>query len=315
MKLILRFAGKTILLIALLLGARNGRAADYVSLVTGAPNLLGYWRFDGEFGTNSVVNGFAGTLEGNAAIGLPGSGYPLPLDPTNQALLLGGAGSLTTSLTGQITNEGSVMAWVYLTNEPSVAGHFFQITSQAQSGDDFDFQIQTDNHIHFYTDSGSSTVYPQELPLHQWHFLAATFVANNSRVIYLDGSRVASSTPGAHSVSGNRFSIGNNLVFGGRYFEGKISEVAVFNRALSAGEIAAIYAAAPLGPPLSITPMSASIVLTWPTNYQGFTVQTNADLGNVNGWSNSTAAYGVESTNFSFTNIGGLPALFFRLIR
>jgi Concanavalin A-like lectin/glucanases superfamily len=299
-------------LIALFCGESICHGADYVSLVIGTPNLLGYWRFDPVFLTNSVVNGYTGTLVGTAQIGPPSSGYPLPSDPTNQALILDGAGYLTTSLTGQITNQGSVIVWVYLTNQPSVAGHFFQITSQAENGNDFDFQIETDNKVYFYTDSGSSTVYAQYLPLNQWHFLAATFVANGNRAIYLDGSPVANSTAGSHSVNSNPFTVGNNAVFGGRYFQGRICEVAVFNRALTATEIATIYSAA-VAPTLSIAPLSGAVLVTWPTNYPGFTLQTNASLGNSSGWGTVPGTYGILLTNYAVTNDLSLPELFFRL--
>ena len=146
---------------------------NYASHVMFIPNLLGYWRFDPVFQTNSCVNGYTGTLQGNAQIGAAGSGCPLASDQTNQALLLDGVNSyLTTSLTGQIPSQGTILVWVYLTAQPSTAGHIFAIVSQSQGGNDFDFQIETDNHTKFY--AGGVTVYSQALPLNQWHFLAAT---------------------------------------------------------------------------------------------------------------------------------------------
>jgi hypothetical protein len=271
------------------------QAPNYTSVVTNTPNLLGYWRFDPIFQTNSCVNGYVGVLQGNAQIGTPGSGCPLAADPANQALLLDGVNSyLTTSLTGQITNQGTVLVWVYLTAQPSTAGHIFQITSQAQNGNDFDFQIQTDNHTYFFTDSGGSTVYAQALPLNQWHFLAATFITNSTRCIYLDGKLVASSTAGSHAVNNTAFWIGNNSVFGPRLFQGRLDEVAVFNRALTASEIAAVYSAA-LAPTLNIALQNTNVVLTWPTNYTGFALQTNGAL-NLGNWATLTASFGTLST-------------------
>ena len=301
-------------LFALWCGASQIQAADYAGITTSTPNLLGYWRFDPVFQTNSVVNGFAGVLQGNAQIGLPGSGCPLDADPANQALLLDGVNSyLTTSLTGQITNQGTVLAWVYLTAQPSTAGHIFQITSQAANGDDFDLQIETDNRVHFFTDSGSSTVYAQPLPLNQWHFLAATFIANSNRSIYLDGQPVASSTAGSHTVNNTAFWIGNNRVFGPRLFQGRLDEVAVFNRALTAPEIAAIYSAA-RGPALNIVLQKTNVLLTWPTNYVGFALQTNGSL-NLGNWGTLTTSYGILSTNYAFTNAIGGSLMFYRLMK
>lgn len=88
----------------------------YAEGITNTSNLLGYWRFDPTFRFNSCVNGYTGTPQGNASIGAAGSGCPLYLDPENQSLLLDGSSSyLGTSLTGQIGNQGTLMAWVYLT--------------------------------------------------------------------------------------------------------------------------------------------------------------------------------------------------------
>lgn len=290
------------------------QAPNYISVVTNTPNLLAYWRFDPVFQTNSWGNGYIGTLQGNAQIGTPGSGCPLATDPANQGLLLDGVNSyLTTSLTGQITNQGTMLVWVYLTAQPATAGHIFQITSLSQVGNDFDLQINTDNTTHFYTDSGGSTAYTQPLPLNQWHFLAATFIANSTRCIYLDGQLVASSTAGSHSSNNNPFWIGNSSVFGPRLFQGRLDEVAVFNRALTASEIAAVYSAA-LGPTLSIAPLNDAVVLTWPTNYAGFALQTNGSL-NLGNWATLTANYGILSGNYAYTNTPGSSPMFYRLMK
>jgi hypothetical protein len=286
--------------------------ASYAGLVTSTPNLLGYWRFDPVFQANSCVNGYTGTLEGNAQIGPPASGYPLPLNPANQALVLDGLNSyLQTSLTGQINAQGTVLAWVYLAAQPSTLGHVFDIAAQATFGDDFDFQILTDNHLYFYTDNGTSTVYPQALPLNQWHFLAATFIANGNRSIYLDGVPVAVSTAGGHSVSANPFTIGANYVFGGRYFAGKLSDVAVYNRALSAAEIAAIYSAAS-GVALNITPLAGQVVLTWLTTDTGYSLYQNSNLATAN-WTVVPGTPAIVGFYYTVTNPATSAKNFYRL--
>lgn len=301
-------------LFAFIFGVARFSAADYASTVTNTPNLLGYWRFDPVFQTNSLVNGYTGMLQGNAQIGPPQSGCPLSSDAANQALLLDGAGSyFTTSLTGGITNQGSILVWVYLTNQPSVAGHVFEIVAQSQSGNDLDFQINPDNTTQFYTDSGGSVGYNTPLPLNQWHFLAATFIANSARAIYLDGQPVATNLAGGHSLNPTAFWIGNNRVFGPRLFEGRLDEVALFSRALSASEVAAIYSAA-APPKLSITPLTNAVLLTWPTNFPGFKIETNGSLNtNISPWGTLTTTYGTISTNYAFTNAVGPTKLFYRL--
>jgi hypothetical protein len=208
-------------------------------LVPNTPNLLGYWRFDRIFQANSCVNNYTGTLQGNTHIGAPGSGHS---DSGDQVLVLDGDNSyLTTSLNGPIDNQGTILAWVYLTNQP-VNGQIFSVVSQSQSGNDFDLEIRAANQIYFFTDSGSSTVCSQPLPLNEWHFIAATFTADSTRNIYLDGQLVAGGTCGGHFINNSPFWIGNCQVFGPRCFQGRLDDVAIFNRALSADEIHNIYA-------------------------------------------------------------------------
>jgi hypothetical protein len=290
------------------------QAADYASAITNTPGLLGYWRFDPVSLTNSLVNGYQGMMEGNAQIGPPGSGAPVPTDPANQGLILDGQASyLVTTLTGQIINAGTTMAWVYLTNFPSVAGRIFQITSEGDDGNDFDFQIDTDNLLHFYTDSGGSTVSPQPVPTNQWHFLAGTFLANSVRVVYIDGAPVATNTPGSHSADTSYYTIGENLQFPGRYFEGTIAEVAVFNQALTALEISNIYAAAFFAPVLSISQAGDTVLLSWSTNFPNYTLQTNGMLALPGAWADYPVTYDIVGTNYQVTDDIGATAQFYRL--
>ena len=93
------------------------------NLVLNTSNLLGYWRFDPVFQSDSSVNNYTGVLQGNAQIGADGSGHSGSGD---QALVLDGDNSyLTTSLTSQIDDQGTILAWVYLPAEPA-DGQIFQ---------------------------------------------------------------------------------------------------------------------------------------------------------------------------------------------
>jgi hypothetical protein len=290
------------------------QADDYAGTITNTPGLLGYWRFDAISMTTSVVNGYQGTLHGNAQIGPPGSGAPVATDPANQGLILDGNSSyLVTTLTGKITNSGTTMAWVYLTNYPSVAGRIFQITAEGDDGNDFDFQLNTDNLLHFYTDSGGSTTSPQPLPTNQWHFLAGTFVANNTRVVYIDGVPVATNTPGSHGLDTSFYTIGENLQFTGRYFEGTIAEVAVFSQALTALQISNIYATAFAQPVLSISRAGHAVAVSWPTNFPNYTLQTNGMLALPGAWADYPATYDIVSTNYQVTDPISATAQSYRL--
>lgn len=226
-------------------------AADYITTVESTPNLLGYWRYSSASQANSEVNGYTGTLNGGAAVGPAGSGPALGVDPANSALLLNGTSSfVSTNLTGQIGGAGSIIGWFKLNVLPSTSGHIFYIAGESQVGNDFDVQINTDDTLRFYTEAGPST---GTLPftnadLNVWHFFAATYLASSARNIYLDGVLAATAVPGGHGLNTSAFNMGASDVFGGRFFDGQLDEIAIFNRDLSPTEVGNIYGSTPVVP-------------------------------------------------------------------
>ncbi|HEY1717229.1 MAG TPA: choice-of-anchor tandem repeat GloVer-containing protein, partial [Verrucomicrobiae bacterium] len=294
--------------------------AVYGNLVTTTPNLLGYWPFSVASQANSSVNGYTGTFIGNAAIGPAGSGPALVNGLDNTAVVLDGTNSYvdTTlvgglSTTGTNANQGSIVAWFKLAALPSNIGHFFSIAGESQTGNDFDLQIETDNELKFYTDSGSATVDTTAFTtndLNVWHFAAATFTGGTSRNLYLDGQLVASSTPGSHNpATGGTFAMGYSDAFSGRYFSGNLDEIAVFNRQLTGSEVTNFYAAAVLpafsSPAQNVTvtngdPVSFTITASGatPLFYQWQKNGINlADGGNISGSDTNTLNLSVTSTN------------------
>lgn len=238
----------------LVLGIGSAHASAFDSAVEATPGLLGYYPFTQASQANSVVNGYTGALNNGAAIGGPGSGPPVN-DPNSSALVLnnGSTGTAyataggTNPLQGGIDQTGSILAWINLASLPSTQGRTFSIAGESTNGDDFDLQINGDNTLNFYTDGGSSTQYTTAFTasdLNTWVFVAATFTANHDRSIYIDGSLVASSTPGGHSLSNNAsFYQGQSNVFGGRYFDGSLADAAIFDTDLTATQVSNIYAA------------------------------------------------------------------------
>ncbi|HVX85584.1 MAG TPA: LamG domain-containing protein [Phycisphaerae bacterium] len=247
------------------------RADSLYSTTVESFNPVAYWQFSTSSGgqTNSSVNGYVGTLENGATVG--GTG-PLTNDASNTALVLNNPAGSTEFLNtnypsgaNEISNAGTIVAWINLAQLPSGAGRFFQIGAQAQGGNDFDFQIETDNEIKFYTDSGSATVDPTALTnsdLNQWIFVAGTFTAGGERDIYVNGVLAATGTAGGHSADNDDFSVGANDVFSGRYFNGEIDEVAVYNTALTGADVAEIYASR--NDVVNATPVPAAVEMGLP---------------------------------------------------
>ena len=245
-------------------------SATYVDTVLATPGLVGYWQFEVATQANSTVNGLTGEFVGDARVSGPAQGPMLSGLPDNRAVLLDGdRDCIATDLDTEATfgDAATIMAWVYLDVQPSDAGRFFTIAGKSEVGNDLDLQIETDNFTKFYTDYSTATVYRMPLPTQQWVHVAATFDDQaDFRRIEVNGTRVASDEPlGPHRRPGTTaFSIGESLVFPGRFFQGRIDEVAVFDRALSDGDIAVIFAAASAPTPTA-TPTVTPILSATPT--------------------------------------------------
>jgi hypothetical protein len=71
--------------------------------------------------------------------------------------------------------------------------------------------------------------------------------------------------------------------------------------------------AVPAPPMLSVTRSDPVIVLSWPTNAQGFVLETNGSVPNLNGWAASSAGTNIIGDHFVVTNSEGPSNVFYRL--
>jgi len=77
----------------------------------------------------------------------------------------------------------------------------------------------------------------------EWHLIVATLnESTGTRAIYWDGKLAKQDHGGGTPGKTNEFSIGESKVFRGRYFNGIISDVALWNRALTEDTVERIYA-------------------------------------------------------------------------
>ena len=101
------------------------------------------------------------------------------------------------------------------------------------------------------------------------------------------------------------------------WFSGKADEVSLYNRVLSASELAAIYAAGSLGkcsaPQLTIIRSGANVLLTWPTNATGFTLKSTTNLVSSTVWTNVSPAPVVVNGQNTVTNPISGARQFYRL--
>jgi uncharacterized protein (TIGR03437 family) len=218
--------------------------SDFVSAVE-ATNPLAYFRLESSAGTSENSNATYAYSPGGVVVSSPGA--PIGLPCNNYALLNGTAGYINTTLVGNIGTAGSIMAWVNLSQLPSIAGHYFYIAGESQTGNDFDLQFTTDNFLRFYTtDNDVNLSYAPNAStlVGQWHLIIVTFDATaQTHAIYWDGALVASDAASSFTNKTTAFEIGASSVFSGRDFAGGIDEVAVWNYALTPSQAAAIFAA------------------------------------------------------------------------
>ena len=167
------------------------------------------------------------------------------------ALLIGKDGWIKTTQMGGIDRAGSIMAWVDLAVLPTAKGRILYVAGESQSGNDFDLQFEPGNSLRFYTTGGGNLEYAPEPKtlVHQWHMIVATMdAAATNKALYWDGQPVAADQKPNSPKKTSQFTIGESPVFTGRFFDGGIDEVAIWDRALSAAEVASIYKAATTKP-------------------------------------------------------------------
>ncbi len=249
---------------------------NYLSTAIGL-GPLGYFRLENTSG-NSEVGGYTYASTGATVQG----GAPIGVTPNNALSLNGTTGAITTSLSGGITNAATIVAWVNLNTLPSAASNsILYVAGESQVGNDLDLQFTGDNYLRFYTtNNGQSIGYlPNTSTLAgQWHMIAATFAnapgsGTGARAIYWDGVQVATDTTVSFAGKTAAFNIGATPVFSGRNFPGAIDEVGIWSAALSAQQIAELYAitsgSLPTGvsgstyPPITLYAKGGSGKFTW----------------------------------------------------
>ena len=220
--------------------------SDFVTAVT-ATHPIAYYRLDNTAG-KSLIGTTTWKSTGGVTWAAPGA--PIGIPNNHFARFDGHDSKITTTQIGGVTTAASIMAWVNLASLPSKENHLVYVAGESEVGNDLDVQFDTDDALKFWTAAGGHITYapPAGTLLNQWHMIVATLdTSTHSRVIYWDGKAVATDKGGGEAGKKNVFTIGESSVFTGRFFKGGIEEVALWNRAVSAADVAAIYGAAKPG--------------------------------------------------------------------
>lgn len=144
----------------------------------------------------------------------------------------------------------SVSLWFYLNRWGSGGPTREAFISTRYQGDDgfLIFRNNDDtNLVATVYENGTNTSIVEEhnIGLNEWHFITFVFKENNEMILYLDGSELGRESV-SHSISKTSNNIyfgyvnnGNNVGF--RYFDGRLDEIGIWNRALSSSEISDLY--------------------------------------------------------------------------
>jgi hypothetical protein len=211
---------------------------------TTGTGLLGYWAFSEGSGTtaaDSSGNGVNGTISGAVwTTGRSGSG--LAFDGVNDNVNLGAVNVTGSALT--------ISAWfkadAYPGTSPRIISkatasnsieHFFMLaTVNINGAERLRFRLQTNGSLRTLNASTGGS-----LPVGQWVHAAATYDGAMMR-LYLNGTEVGSrkATGGIDGSTTAPVTIGESPDGAGA-FDGVIDQVRIYNRALTASEIASLH--------------------------------------------------------------------------
>lgn len=171
-----------------------------------------------------------------------------------------------------MTNDLTVSAWVDLSQPTATYGSCIVCQSYPEYitpaggmqgfylylGDGSDipswgiYGYGTSNSVHVYA--------PSQLSYPAWHLVTGT-IKGSTAYLYVDGSLVNSGSVPSSRTSNSPLWIGGEKYLSDSWFNGLISDVQIYNYALSASQIASLYAEGPGG-----IPVAANAVVAFPIN-------------------------------------------------
>jgi PKD repeat protein len=198
---------------------------------TGLVAAYGFNESSGATVNDVSGRGNHGTVSGATRTSSGRYGRALNFDGTNDWVTVNDAASL------DLTTGMTLEAWVYPTATPT---DWRSVIMKERPGNlSYSLTANSDRNqpaTTVFVGSGRTLYGGSQLAVNTWTHLAATYDGTTQR-LYVNGSQVASRPQsGGMQVSSGPLRVGGNSVWG-QYFRGRIDEVRVYNRALSASEI------------------------------------------------------------------------------
>lgn len=217
------------LYLSLFLAPNSGQAA----CIPAPPNLVGFWTGDAH--AYDLVDGAAATLRNGTTYTNGQVAGAFQFDGTSQYIQVGALAKL------KMTNQFTVEAWIFPANTTDAV----IVNKEGEYGlarfadATIRWAVANTSPGWVYVNSGYVA------PAGAWTHLAWTF-NQGTNLLYANGSLVqtynGSGNVGDANTSQNEFWIGGRQSTA-QYYKGAIDEVSVHNRALSASEVAGIFAA------------------------------------------------------------------------
>ena len=205
----------------------------------GDTSLVGYWPFNEGTGLTAYDasgHGNNGALSASPPAWITGKlGGALSFNGSNNYVSYA-------SSSGNVYGPITVAAWVYVNPNSTYQFVIQRGTSGANVNCQYSLYVVTTNVLRFSIDAGANE-YPANSSVLTagWYYVVGTWTGSGPAAIYINGVNAGNSA----SVSGTQNSISNfimgNSGGGGYPFNGYLDDVRVYNRALSAAEIQAIY--------------------------------------------------------------------------
>ncbi|HVQ58803.1 MAG TPA: LamG-like jellyroll fold domain-containing protein [Solirubrobacterales bacterium] len=199
---------------------------------TGLVLALGFNETSGVTATDASPSKNNGTVSGATSVAGGKIGRALSFDGVNDKVDVPDAASL------DLTTGMTLEAWVNPTTKTG-----YRTALMKERNKDLVYALYASNgstpKLENFTATENAATAPaaNSLPLNTWSHLAATYDGTTLR-LYVNGTQVATkAATGAMPNTANPLRIGGNSVWG-EYFSGLVDEVRVYNRALTAGEIA-----------------------------------------------------------------------------
>ncbi|MEM2987857.1 MAG: LamG domain-containing protein, partial [Candidatus Bathyarchaeia archaeon] len=202
--------------------------------------LVGYWSFNEGKGTTATDfsgNGNKGSLVNGPTWVKGRYGKALKFDGVDDYVNMGNSLSYSPAVI-------TIGVWIKPASTQSTNGRIVNIQDAANKN--YDISILSSTYkIQVINWNGSSAsvdiTSTNAVQANQWSHIVA-IIGNSDNRLYINGKLEASSTSASSQPSSSTLSIGRHLT-NGWYFNGLIDDVRIYNRALSASEIQALYKA------------------------------------------------------------------------